>query len=169
MARSDDAPAIAVPRGFTAVPIPYRPHSPCETHARAYRGFGWFSLVRLGEHAKRVSESRRANAAYVGRGPQVVESLQKGRTMECPSSAQVSSGCLSGLRGSPQCSAELPSGWSVRPYGRSATVRRARWLPTAVRLPRRAPRWAYGAAAARRTRQNLPHQARWQRACHLGR
>jgi hypothetical protein len=40
---------------------------PALTHGRPYSGFGWFPLQDTGEHAKRVSESRRANAAYVGK------------------------------------------------------------------------------------------------------
>jgi hypothetical protein len=40
---------------------------PVLTHGRPYRGFGRFPTV--GEHAKCVSESRRANAAYVGIRP----------------------------------------------------------------------------------------------------
>jgi hypothetical protein len=43
-------------------------NSPALTHGRPYRGFGWFPLPPdIGEHAKRASESRRANAAYVGK------------------------------------------------------------------------------------------------------
>jgi len=35
------------------------------TLGRPYTGFGRFPLPDIGEHAKRISKSRRPNAAYV--------------------------------------------------------------------------------------------------------
>ena len=46
---------------------PLLANRPALTHGRPYRGFGRFPLSDIGEQAKRASESRRANAAYVGK------------------------------------------------------------------------------------------------------
>jgi hypothetical protein len=54
---------LIVPHGWAWTTVTNRP---ALTHGRLYRGFGSFPLGRIGEHAKRASESRRVNAAYVG-------------------------------------------------------------------------------------------------------
>jgi hypothetical protein len=50
-------------------PSPWATHRPTLTHGRPYRDFGRFPLVRTGEHAKRISESRQGECGLFGYHP----------------------------------------------------------------------------------------------------